>query len=395
MLPASLNFTEPNPEIDFASSPFVVNDRTVPWESAGRARIAATNVIAFGGTNAHAVVAEAPAALPTTPGRPDHLLVLSARTRPALQDVARRLADHLERHPDADLADVAWTLQTGRATHPERHFVIAADVPEAVAALRGNPPDANGPGHTGGQRTVFLFADPGGDRTGSVAAIHGTDQEFRAHLDEIAEAAYPHLGHDLRRALLAAPGPESTPAGPAAHLAVQYATARLLMSWGLHPDAVAGHGRGAHCAAAIAAELSPADTARLFVTLTGADADVVAGAPGRPGRPVLRDVEAASDGAPGQIVVHIGAGRPAAPATGLVEPVHVDVLDEPGRPPTGFRTVLAAAGRLWAAGATVDFAALHSGDRRRRLCLPTYPFERRPYLVPRPPTSPSYGERLS
>ncbi|RBQ14667.1 type I polyketide synthase [Spongiactinospora rosea] len=386
VLPASLNFSEPNPQIDFASSPFVVNDRTVPWESGGRARIAATNVIAFGGTNAHAVVAEAPAALPTTPGRPDHLLVLSARTRPALQNAARRLADHLERRPDADLADVAWTLQTGRAMHPERHFVVAADVPEAVAALRGSPPAESGPGHPGRLRTVFVFAEPGGDRTGSVAAIHGTEQVFRAHLDEIAEAAHPHLGHDLRRALLAVPGPESTPA----HLAVQYATARLLMSWGLYPDAVAGQGRGARCAAAIAAELGPADTARLLVTPTGADADVVAGAPARPGGPVLCDVEAALDGAPpGQIIVHIGAERPAAPATGVVEPVYVDVLDEPGRSPAGFRTVLAAAGRLWAAGATVDFAALHAGERRRRLRLPTYPFERRPYLVPRHPATSS------
>jgi acyl transferase domain-containing protein len=395
VLPASLNFSEPNPEIDFASSPFVVNDRTVPWESGGRARIAATNALAFGGTNAHAVVAEAPAALPTAPGRPDHLLVLSARTGPALQNVARRLADHLERCPDADLADIAWTLQTGRAMHPERHFVVAADVPEAVATLRGSPPAGNGPGGTRRQRTVFLFAEPSGDRTGSVAAIHGTDEVFRAHLDEIAEAAHPHLGHDLRQALLAVAGLESAPAVPAAHLAVQYATARLLMSWGLHPDAVAGQGRGVHCAAAIAAELSPADTARLLVTPTEADADAVTGAPARPGRPVLCDVQAALDGAPGQIVVHIGAERPAAPATGVVEPVFVDVLDEPGRPPTGLRTVLAAVGRLWAAGATVDFAALHSGERRRRLRLPTYPFERRPYLVPRHPISPSYGERLS
>ncbi|NBE96641.1 type I polyketide synthase [Nonomuraea sp. KC401] len=396
VLPASLNFSEPNPKIDFASSPFVVNDRTVPWESGGRPRIAVTNAIAFGGTNAHAVVAEAPAAPPTTPGRPDHLLVLSARTGPALQNVARRLADHLEQCPDADLADVAWTLQMGRAMHPERHFVVASDVREAVAALRGSPPTGNGPGPAHRQRTVFLFAEPGDDRKGSVAGVHTTEEVFRTHLDEIAEAAYPHLGHDLRRALLADAGMESTPAVPAAHLAVQYATARLLMSWGLHPDAVAGRGSGAACATAIAEELSPADTARLLVTLTEAEAeaeaDAFAGEPARPGRPVLCAVQAALDGAPGQIVVHIGAERPAAPAGGIVEPVCVDVLDEPGGPPTGFRTVLTALGRLWTAGATVDFAALHAGERRRRLRLPTYPFERRPYLVPRHPSSTIHGE---
>jgi acyl transferase domain-containing protein len=406
VLPASLNFTEPNPAIGFASSPFVVNDRTVPWESGGRARIGATNVLAFGGTNAHAVVAQAPAALPTTPGRPDHLLVLSARTEPALQNLAGWLADHLERCPDVDLADVAWTLQTGRAMHAERHFVVAADVPEAVAALRRdrpgrNPPGRNPPGRNqpAGQgpdrsrraRTVFLFAEPGGDRTGSVAAVHAAEEVFRAHLDEIAEAAQPYLGHDLRRALLVPTGQESTPAAPAAHLAVQYATARLLMSWGLRPDAVAGQGLGARCAAAVAGELSPADTARLLVTQ--ADVDAVAGE-SAPGRPTLCDVPAALDGAPGQIVVHIGAEPPAAPATGgepvSVDVLPVDVLEGPGRSPTGLRTLLAAAGRLWAEGATVDFAALHAGERRRRLRLPTYPFERRPYLVPHPGSSPTH-----
>ncbi|MFK3979654.1 type I polyketide synthase [Micromonospora sp. NPDC050397] len=374
VLPASLNFSEPNPAIDFASSPFVVNDRTVVWESGGRTRIGATNVIAVGGTNAHAVVAEPPAALPTAPGRPEQLLVLSARTGPALEDVARRLADHLEQHPGADLADVAWTLRTGRAMHPERQFVVAADVPGAVATLRGSPECAHGRGGARRPRVVFLFAEPDAGRTGTVAAIHGAEPTFRAHLDEIAEAAHPLVGHDLRRALLA--DAEST---PVAHLAVQYATAGLLMSWGLRPDVVAGQGLGARCAAAVAAALGPADAGRVIAVETEAEAGATAGGP------LLCDVPAALDGAPGQIVVHIGARWPATPASDVgFESVAVDLLDEPGRSPTGVRTVLAAIGRLWTAGATVDLAALHAGERRRRLHLPTYPFERRPYLVPHP-----------
>ena len=381
VLPASLNFREPNPSIDFASSPFVVNDRTILWESGGKARVGATNALGFGGTNAHAVVAETPAAPPTTPGRKDHLLILSARTGPALLHVANRLADHLEQSPDADLADVAWTLQTGREMHPERHFVVAADVPEAVAALRGSSPHRRGEHRARRPRLVFLFAEPGSDRTGSIAEMYGTDQMFRAHLDEIADAAPPHRGHDLRRSLLTATGLVST---PAAHLVVQYATARLLMSWGLLPDAVAGQGLGTRCATAIAATLSLADTARLLVTPTGPDGDAGAGSPARSGGPQLCDVAAALDATAGQIVVHIGARRTAAHADGGIEPVPVEVLDEPGQSPTGLRTVLAAVGQLWAAGATVDFVAVHAGQRRRRLCLPTYPFERRPYLVPHP-----------
>ncbi|WP_249998262.1 type I polyketide synthase [Actinoplanes sp. M2I2] len=387
VLPASLNFSAPNPAIDFASSPFVVNDRTIPWESGGRTRIGATNVIAFGGTNAHAVVAEPPAGLPTTSARPDQLLVLSARTGPALHTMALSLADHLERHPDADLADVAWTLQTGRAGHSRRHFVVASNALEAVAALRGSRPGDGGEGRPGRGRTVFLFAEPGGDPAGSVAALaalHGAEEVFRAQLDAIAEAARPQLGHDLRRELLETPAPGAS-TGPAAHLAVQYATARLLMSWGVLPDAVAGHGLGARCAMALAAELSPAETALLLVTGT-------AGAP-VPGGPMLCDVAAALDSPPGQLVVRIGR-QPGAAAAGDFEPVPVDVLDGSTRSPAGLRAALTAAGRLWAAGATVDFAALHTGERRRRLHLPTYPFERRPYLVPHPTPHLTQGERL-
>jgi phthiocerol/phenolphthiocerol synthesis type-I polyketide synthase E len=203
VLPASLNFGEPNPAIDFASSPFVVNDRTVPWESGGRPRIAATNVLAFGGTNAHAVVAQAPAAIPTTPGRPEQLLVLSARTAPALESAAHRLADHLEQHPDLDLADVAWTLQTGRALHPERLFVVAADVPEAVAALRGSrseqPPDGGDGARAELAETGRLWA---GGATVDLAALHAGGRRRRLPLP-----TYP-----FERRPFLVPHPESSPA---------------------------------------------------------------------------------------------------------------------------------------------------------------------------------------
>ena len=192
VLPASLNFDEPNPGIDFATSPFVVNDKTVPWDSGGSPRIAATNVIAFGGTNAHAVVAEAPAALPATPGRPEQLLVLSARTGTALRDAMHRLADHLERHPGIDLADVAWTLQIGRAAHAERHFVVAAGVSEAVASLRGSDvPDASATE----VRTLLIAAGRrwvAGD-TVDFAALHTGERRRRVPLPTYPFERRPYL----------------------------------------------------------------------------------------------------------------------------------------------------------------------------------------------------------
>ncbi|ONI86956.1 hypothetical protein ALI144C_09915 [Actinosynnema sp. ALI-1.44] len=132
MLPASLHFERPNPEIDFGSSPFVVNTRTQPW--AGSPRIAGVNAIGIGGTNAHAVIAQAPPPRPTSSAPSPQLLVLSARTEQALDRLARLLAEQVA---DQDLADVAWTLQTGRTHHAVRRYVVAASVAEAVSALRG------------------------------------------------------------------------------------------------------------------------------------------------------------------------------------------------------------------------------------------------------------------
>ncbi|MBP2330533.1 acyl transferase domain-containing protein [Kibdelosporangium banguiense] len=143
VLPATLHYTQPNPEIDFGSSPFEVNTHTQPWATAGRPRIAGVNAIGIGGTNAHAVIAQAPPPSPTTPGQPHQLLVLSARTDDALERAVWQLAEHLADHPDTDLADVAWTLQTGRTHHAKRRFFVASDTAEAVAALRGD-----GPGQT-------------------------------------------------------------------------------------------------------------------------------------------------------------------------------------------------------------------------------------------------------
>ncbi|MFC0679114.1 amino acid adenylation domain-containing protein [Lysobacter korlensis] len=114
-IPASLHFGSPNPVIDFASSPFVVNDRLVEWTTTdGAPRRAGVSSFGVGGTNAHAVLEEAPAPAPSEPAHGPQLLVLSARTPTALAQSCTRLADHLVNHTDANLADVAWTLAAGR-----------------------------------------------------------------------------------------------------------------------------------------------------------------------------------------------------------------------------------------------------------------------------------------
>ncbi|MCP4701846.1 MAG: type I polyketide synthase [Gammaproteobacteria bacterium] len=110
LLPPSLHFAQPNPQIDFANSPFYVNSTLAEWKTNGTPRRAGVSSFGIGGTNAHVILEEAPAQAPSEPSRPWQLLVLSAKTPSALATAASNLAVYLEQHPDINFADVAYTL---------------------------------------------------------------------------------------------------------------------------------------------------------------------------------------------------------------------------------------------------------------------------------------------
>ena len=133
-IPPSLHFERPNPRIDFANSPVYVNRSLSEWTGPGPRR-AGVSSFGFGGTNAHVVLEEAPAAALPSSAQPWHLLVLSAKTDPALEQAAQNLAAYLRERPEADLGDVAYTLLVGRQAFSHRRFVVARDAADAVDAL--------------------------------------------------------------------------------------------------------------------------------------------------------------------------------------------------------------------------------------------------------------------
>ncbi|QUX26970.1 SDR family NAD(P)-dependent oxidoreductase [Nocardiopsis akebiae] len=136
-LPRSLHFERGNAHIDFAGSPFYVNTAHRPWTTEpGRPRRAALSSFGFSGTNAHAVVEEAPEPpRREAPPAPDHLTVLSAFSREQLRTQAERLAAHLRRRPETQLGDVSLTLLLGRRHCPVRMACVARDTAELVALL--------------------------------------------------------------------------------------------------------------------------------------------------------------------------------------------------------------------------------------------------------------------
>ncbi|HLL47351.1 MAG TPA: type I polyketide synthase, partial [Longimicrobiaceae bacterium] len=263
----SLHFERPNPAIDFAGSPFYVNTATRPWESGGAPRRAGVSSFGIGGTNAHVVLEEAPPAEAPGASREHQLLVLSARSEAALGAARAELAAYLRERPGLRLADVAHTLQVGRAAFEHRLALVCRDLEEAVDALQGDPGGASA-AVAGARRPVaFLFPGQGAQHAGMGAGLYRAELSFREEVDRCAELLRPHLGRDLREVL----HPPEARAGAAAEeirrtelaqpalFVVEYALAKLWMGWGVRPEALLGHSVGEYVAATLAGVFSLED----------------------------------------------------------------------------------------------------------------------------------------
>src|SRR6185369_3080809 len=269
-----------------------------------------------GGTNAHAVLEEAPAAEPSGPSRPWQMLLLSARSPAALEAATDRLAAHLDADPGQSLPDIAFTLRAGRRPFAHRRAVVvatAAGIEEAVAALRSRDPQrvwtaSQEPGH---RSVAFLLPGVGDQYPGLARGLYHGEPVFRREIDACAELLLPHLGLDLREVLFAGEeaSEETAPAGPDLHsllgrggrrreerepatrillqetriaqpamFAVGYALARLWMSWGVQPAALLGYSLGEYTAACLAGVMEVPDALALVARRARLIGDLAPGA---------------------------------------------------------------------------------------------------------------------
>ncbi|NNC03638.1 acyltransferase domain-containing protein [Corallococcus exiguus] len=273
-IPPSLHVTEVNPEIPFAGGPFFVNTKLTDWQANPKhPRRAGVSSFGVGGTNAHIVLEEAPVLPASGASRPAQLLVLSAKSDAALDAATKNLAAHLKAHPAQALADVAFTLQTGRQAMAKRRVLVCRDRDDALAALEvensprqwTNTPDVH-------ERPVaFLFPGQGSQYVGMARDLYASEPTFKRHLDACADKLTPHLGLDLRTVLF----PDASKAEAAtqaltrteltqpALFAVEYALAKLWMAWGVKPSAMLGHSIGEYVAACLAGVFSLDDALAL------------------------------------------------------------------------------------------------------------------------------------
>ncbi|HLM55240.1 MAG TPA: amino acid adenylation domain-containing protein [Pyrinomonadaceae bacterium] len=278
-IPPSLNFTRPNPALDLDNSPFYVSTEASEWPARGGGpRRAGVSSFGIGGTNAHVVLEEAPTPEPSGESRPWQLLMLSARTETALEQATANLAAHLDRRPDASLADVAYTLQVGRKTFGHRRVLVCRGREDARDGLEALHPERvlTSAGEGLDRNVVFMFPGQGAQHVGMGLGLYRQERVFREQVDGCCETLRAHLGFDLRDVLYPRAGEEAEAAGrlrqtqvtQPALFVVEYALARLWMSWGVRPAAMIGHSVGEYVAACLAGVFSLEDALQL-VALRG------------------------------------------------------------------------------------------------------------------------------
>jgi amino acid adenylation domain-containing protein len=507
LIPATLHFHRPNPELALEDSPFFVNAQPRPWQRGERPRRAAVSAFGIGGTNAHAILEEPPRRAPSGPSRPWQLLTLSARTSAALETATSRLSEHLQQQPELPLPDVAFTLQQGRAAFEHRRVVVCQDRDAAISALtsRDSAKVFDGAVQPQPLQVIFMFPGGGTQQVGMGRELYQSEPVYRETLDRCASLFDRELGCNLRSLVFAGETERAEATSQLLHpslnmasiFSTEYALAQLLLSWGLRPSALTGHSLGEYAAATLAGVLSLEDAVAL-VALRGRLCDTMpesamlsvplpeealsarwaqgvsiaaingpsqcvvagrkeaidrletalraegieaqrlwlAGASHSPlvepfaGRlteraasmklkaPVIplvsnltgtwmRDEDALdpsywarhlrgtvrfADGLsallslPAPVLIEVGPGRvlaslarlhPEAARARLV----TNTLSTPGSGRGDLEAVLGAVGRFWCLGGEINWAAFSREERRQRVPLPTYPFERHEYLL--------------
>ncbi len=278
LLPPSLNFRKPNPKIDFCASPFFVNSRFQKWECASGPRRAGVSSFGIGGTNAHAVLEEAPQQEPDNRESQPQLLLLSCRSDAALQKTTLKLAEHLKSHPEQCILDVAYTLQEGRREFAFRRAILCQSSADGIRAMESGDTQRiiTGKSETASLPVYFLFPGQGAQYVNMTRGLYESIPVFRREVDRCSEILRLQLGFHLETLLYPGEGsPEDleekmrqTANAQPTLFVIEYALASLWMELGIRPQAMLGHSLGEYVAACMAGVMSLEDALRL-VTVRG------------------------------------------------------------------------------------------------------------------------------
>lgn len=276
-LPPSINFSTPNPHIDFTDSPFYVNTTLQPWKAEG-VRVAGVSSFGVGGTNAHVILCEAteqPSPSIHSHVRRSQLFCWSAKTESSLNGFNDRMVHYLSDATSIGLQDVAYTLNSTRKSFVHRRFAVASDNKGMIEALKNS---ASVGAHTKAikhlpQQLVFMFPGQGDQYINMCKSLYDTESIFREAVNEcdvmlqeflgesILDILYPPADTDVAKEKI-----NQTQYSQPILFTIGYALGKMWMHWGIFPTAMVGHSIGEFVAAYFAGVFSLSDALKLIAT---------------------------------------------------------------------------------------------------------------------------------
>jgi len=265
MIPPSLHFNEPNPEIGFNSGPFYVNSELQEWKHKnGLPLRAGISSLGIGGTNVHLILEESPNVEQGSVSRPFQLLPYSAKSKSSLGNFNLQLQEYIKNEKELDLSDLTYTLKTGRTDFKHRNYVVCKDRDEALTQLKNIEIDEQVSTVVNQRKNiVFMFPGQGSQYFEMAKDVYEEESYFKSIVNDGFEILNQITGQDyskiigylsddaIDRDLIN----ETYYTQPILFL-IEYAFARLLMKWGIHPKYMIGHSLGEYVAACLAGVFS-------------------------------------------------------------------------------------------------------------------------------------------
>lgn len=282
-VPPNLHLQTPNPKIDFSGTNLLPVTQALEIGKTGKALVAGVNSFGFGGANAHVLIRafEPQPPLAVSPAQPNPPLILSARSEPALRELAARYAELLDGVAGPDYYDFAYTATYRRERLDVGLAVRAADIPEMIAGLRryaaGEPQQslAVEDGLSSGGKIAFIYSGNGAQWQGMGQLLLAESEDFRKILVDLDARMVGWAGFSVIEALNAGEGLcriDDTAVAQPLLFAIQVALTILLRQHGIEPEATAGHSVGEVAAAWAAGALSLDEAIRVICTRSAAQA---------------------------------------------------------------------------------------------------------------------------
>ncbi len=282
VIPPSLHFEQPNPEINFDKGPFYVNVKQQEW-TAENQFVAGVSSFGIGGTNCHAILEEYRHEAAPNQQKPFNLLLLSAKTEPALANYKLKIVDYLEKKADLNLDRLSYSINANAQEFPFRGFVVFEDGKKAVELLKGS--GNNFPAASRKNNVVFMFPGQGTQYYKMGYDLYCHIPAFKRIMDVGFEILSGLSGTDFKRIIgyaeQAAEDPtliNNTQYTQPLLFLMEYALAKTLLDCGLRPTCMIGHSLGEYVAACVANVFSFEDGLKIIYTRSALMSQLPSGA---------------------------------------------------------------------------------------------------------------------